>query len=163
MLYQRLALIAIMLASIQSLFGAAEADDDRAPFFGRLHPLVIHFPIACLILAALAELLVTRNERWKPTVNLLVCIGLLGAAGAVATGLYFATDQQPSLLDRHRWLGYYTLGCATVTAVSLWLAEWKQSVWFRWIFRALLIASVFLVTLTASVGGDMVYGKGWLW
>ena len=36
-------------------------------FIGRLHPLLIHFPIALVIAAVLAEgaAMVTANDRWR--------------------------------------------------------------------------------------------------
>lgn len=58
-------------------------------FIGRLHPLLIHFPIALVVVAALAEFvaMVTADERWRPVAvaNLRAGAGFALLA-ALATG-----------------------------------------------------------------------------
>ncbi len=161
MIWRRSVLMVLMFTA--AAIGAESDGDERPMLIGRLHPAVVHFPIVCLLIAALAEVLVMRfGERWKPTVRLLTIIGFLGAGVSVLSGWWLADDQQPSMLERHRWLGVWTLVSASLTAASLWLAEIKPGA-ARWLFRAFLFASVVLVFLTSNLGGDMVYGKNWLW
>src|SRR5213075_1362398 len=54
--------------------------------FGRLHPLLLHFPIAFVLGAAAAEIaaIVTGREAWR---SLGVVIARAGAVTAVATAL----------------------------------------------------------------------------
>ena len=57
-------------------------------FFGRLHPLVLHFPVALLLLAAALEFVrVFRDDAClgKLTVFLLA-VGAVGAVVAAGTG-----------------------------------------------------------------------------
>lgn len=133
------------------------------PLFGKLHLLVIHFPVAALALALLAELLVLwQGDRWDPAVRLLVFCGTAGAVIAVATGTFFADDgsmfrrgdNRPLML--HEIAGWLTL-VVSITASGLLIAGSR-----RWIFRAALLASAAIAGLTAHLGGEMAYGANWL-
>ena len=65
---------------------------------GRLHPLVVHFPIAFLLGAAARELARLR-ERWKnldATIRILLWFGGIAALVAGGTGLIFMNDFAPA-------------------------------------------------------------------
>jgi uncharacterized membrane protein len=137
----------------------------RAPLIGRFHPLVVHIPIACLLLCVLAEFLVaTRGPAWEPCVRLLLVCGVLGAGAAVLTGTWFAPEgtlfhHQDPLLTQHEFLGWMTL---IVSSASLALLLLGRRPRMRVLFRLLLLLTVGLVSLTGHLGGTMVYGEGWL-
>ncbi len=133
------------------------------PLFGKLHLLVIHFPVAALALALLAELLAWwRGPAWEPAVRLLVFCGTAGAVMAVATGTFFADDGSMfrrgdnRALMLHEVAGWLTL-VISVAASGLLLGGSS-----RWIFRAVLLGSAALAGLTAHLGGEMAYGANWL-
>ncbi len=137
----------------------------RAPLIGRVHPLVVHIPIACLLLCVLAEFLVaTRGPAWEPCVRLLLVCGVLGALTAVLTGTWFAPEgtlfhRQGHLLNQHEFFGWMTL---IVSSASLALLLLGRRPRLRLFFRLLLLLTVVLVSLTGHLGGSMVYGEGWL-
>jgi uncharacterized membrane protein len=130
----------------------------QPPLIGRPHPAIIHFPIACLILALLAEfLVVTRGPAWQPTVGLLVTLGVLGTAAAVLTGTFFGDG---SMFDRpgrdlkiHELLGWLTLVLA-LAAGALLLAS-RSSPRARLYFRLALLAAAIAVAVTGHFGGMM--------
>jgi len=131
------------------------------PLAGRLHPIVVHLPIACLALAVLAELLVLlRGERWRPATALLVAAGTAGAAAAVATGTLLAGGQDPELLQRHQLLGWLTLGGGL--AAAGWLALSCRLPLRRWPVLALLLLTALLAGAAGHVGGQMSWGRDWL-
>jgi uncharacterized membrane protein len=82
-------------------------------FIGRLHPLLIHFPIALVISAALAEgaAMVTAQEGWRTVAVGNVRAGAVFAVLATIAGwrLALAPEMELSaLLEWHRWLGTVT-------------------------------------------------------
>ena len=129
-----------------------------------VHPLVVHFPLAFLsgavglyLIAALA-----RREAWAWTALWLLVLGTLSAAVAAATGLYaedgvmVARSVRAHLLEPHETLMLVTLG------LSLVLAGWAVCarplpVRGRWVFIALLLALLAVMSRGADYGGRMVY------
>src|SRR5207248_4393498 len=85
---------------------------------GKLHVLVIHFPIALLVAAVVAEMWsVWRKEVVpSPVVRFCVLLGTAGALQAAALGWLHAAFAgsgagSPQGLALHRWIG---------TAAALW-------------------------------------------
>jgi mono/diheme cytochrome c family protein len=130
---------------------------------GKQHVRLVHYPIALLTLAALAEVWLAirrRREPWPP-----VRFGVLaGAATALITaglGWLFADvagygQAEPQLLLRHRVLG--TAAAAWCLGVAV-LSERDARRGARgWAFRLALWAGAALVGAAAHYGGIMVYG-----
>lgn len=129
-----------------------------------IHPLLVHFPIAFLVGAALFYLLswVLRNETFATAAFLLLILGTLAAGAAVATGLYgeegvmVSRSVRENLLERHEELMLATLG------VSIGLAIWavfakpfpKRK---RLLFLFLLLVLLGIMTVGADYGARMVY------
>jgi uncharacterized membrane protein len=91
-------------------------------FLGRLHPLLIHFPIALVIAAALAEgaAIVTADESWRTVAVGNVRAGAVFALLATVAGwrVALAPDMEVSpLLECHRWLGTVA-GAALAAALA---------------------------------------------
>jgi len=137
------------------------------PTFGRFHILVVHFPIALLFMAALAEFLHTikSSSGRSPTAFACLGVGALGAVLAAASGWVHA-DVEPlgssveELLFRHRWLG---VAAAVSSSVAFFLVAFApQRGLARKLYRGLLALSVFVVAVGAHYGGSLVYGSGYL-
>lgn len=146
---------------------AASAEDGNRPrdwwaFLGRLHPLIVHFPIALLILAGIAEALARPGDaRWRPRARFLLALGAPWAAVTAWLGWLAAQESHyPTLtqvLWRHRWLGVST---AALALVALMLAPRQRTVDLRRdrLYRWLLFAVVVLVALAGHHGGILVFG-----
>ncbi len=133
----------------------------KPPFFGRLHPVLVHLPIACLLLAVLAELLVLmRGERWKPATALLVAAGSAGAILAIISGVNLEGGQETVQLERHELLGWLSLAGALTASGMLIAMRWVPL--RRWPLLAVLVLTAALVAWTGHVGGAMVWGDDWL-
>lgn len=140
---------------------AAAPPPPRPPWFGRLHPVLVHLPIACLLLAVLAELLVLlRGERWRPATAILVGAGAAGAVLATASGVVLEGAQDPALLQRHELLGWLTLAGALTAAGLLLAMRWVPL--RRWPVLAVLVLTAALAAWTGHLGGAMVWGPDWL-
>jgi|GEM_PF-1195706 len=134
--------------------------------FARTHIMVVHFPVALLLLAAAVDwlgLLLRRGTAWVPAVSWTSGVAALAAPASVLTGWLLADMEgyKDSTVFLHRWLGVATM----VTALLGWglhaLAEKKQSPGLRWAARLVLGLGALLVSLTGHTGGELVYGKGY--
>ncbi len=139
---------------------AAAPPPPLPPFVGRLHPVLVHLPIAALLLAALAEFLVlVRGERWKPATAFLVAAGSLGAVMAIVSGVNLEGSQDPTMLERHELLGWLTLAGSLTASGMLIAMRWVPL--RRWPLFAVLVITAGLVAWTGHVGGAMVWGEDW--
>ena len=137
----------------------------RPPLIGRIHPLVVHFPICCLLLAVLAEFLfLTLGPRWDPAVRFLVYIGTVSAVVAVTTGTFFADQgtmfhRTDLVLTRHEVVGWMTMLLALSASSCLMMSDRPR---MRLAFRLLLLMTAASAGLTGHLGGTMVYGDHFL-
>ncbi len=133
---------------------------------GRFHILVIHFPIALLLGAALAEMWLAIQQRRAPSpvVRFCVLLGAASAAVAAALGWLHAGSGfgagAPEIMTLHRWLGTTTAVLALGAAA---LSEWEEHRGVRsWWFRAWLLVTALLVIATGHFGGTLVHGQDFL-
>ena len=140
-------------------------------FVGRLHPVVVHFPIALVMLAAAVELVraVRRQRGLSAATPLLVNVAAASGVIAAITGWLIAANERggddSSELFGHRWLG-------TVASVLLVGLAWRVSVAAArrpdpataglGAVRFQTVALAGLVGFASHLGGEMVYGKGYL-
>jgi mono/diheme cytochrome c family protein len=133
-------------------------------WFGRFHILVIHFPIALLAAASLAEAIAAwRGSRIpSPTVRFCVLLGTTSAIAAVALGWLHADvggfgSASTSILTVHRWLGSIAgLGATAIAAVSERESRRGRR---STSFRIALWTGACVVAATAHFGGLMVHGN----
>lgn len=137
-----------------------------ARVFARTHPMVVHFPIALLIVAAMADWLgvfARRQKEWLPVVRWMLVISSLSAVFAITAGWMLAEQEgyKPATVFLHRWLGVAT---AVVSWVGWGLLEWAErtgSRRLRWAARVLILLGAVLVSVTGHTGGELVYGAGY--
>ena len=129
-----------------------------------IHPLMVHFPIAFLVGAALFYFLswIFRNQTFATTAFLLLILGTLAAGAAVGTGLYGEEGVMVSRSVREHVLEYHenimlgTLGLSIV--LSIWaLVARPFPKKRRWIFLVLLVVLLGAMTVGADYGARMVY------
>ncbi len=131
-------------------------------FLGRFHPVVVHFPIALLLLGAVVELIGARSRslsRVRPIVPFLLLLGALSSLAAVALGymLSLAGGYEEGLLTLHLRLGLAVTALAFVLAfVAAWLPEPGK------VYRTVLGALIALVVLAGHFGGSLARGSGYL-
>ena len=122
--------------------------------------MLIHFPIALVIVAAAAETaaIVTGDQRWRVlAVGNLRTAAIFAVVAAVAGWrLAAAAGMDPTpLLEWHRWLGTISAG-ATVTAALATLRR-RSALGVRTYWMALFSAAA-LVALAGHLGGRLVWG-----
>jgi uncharacterized membrane protein len=135
-------------------------------FLGRLHPLLMHFPIALVIAAALAEgaAIVTADESWRTVAVGNVRAGAVFALVATVAGwrLALAPEMEVSpLLEWHGWLGTVAAGAALAAALATGGVRRRSAVGVQ-ICRIALFAAGTLVAVTGHFGGLLVWGANFL-
>jgi uncharacterized membrane protein len=138
--------------------GKAQAvKPEHGSFLGRMHPAVVHMPIAVLLLAALFELLaMVRGESWRPAVLVSLALSVAGGVVSVITGIILDRGQGSELLERHEMLGWVAVALTMGALVAAWQAR-NQVAW-RWVLRVLLVAGVVAVAMVGHLGGELVHG-----
>jgi uncharacterized membrane protein/YHS domain-containing protein len=132
-------------------------------WLGRFHPVIVHFPIAMLIGAAVAESLViaTRRAVLADAARFCLWFGAISALVAVLLGWFFGGFHWVDdswILATHRWLGTGTAGVAVVTAGLNKRAARRPDPARVRLYRVVLFASAILVSVVGFLGGAMVYG-----
>lgn len=128
---------------------------------GRLHPAVVHFPIALLVVAGLLEFwrIIIRKRAASPTAVVCLAIGAIASIIAVILGLldehYVAMDDTAI----HQWLGIAT---AVLCVLVLIFAIWNRPERANPVYRIGLIIAAVLVSATGYYGGELTYGQGYL-
>jgi len=131
---------------------------DLMEFVGRLHPLVVHVPIGVLFLLVGAEVAGAWREKLKLSDGARLVVVSMAVAGAiVAVGCGWLRGENGSydetLLDRHRILGFVTLG---FTVLLLLLRRRKR------VYKFALGLTVVALTLTGHNGGSLTHGRDYL-
>ena len=135
-------------------------------FIGKFHPLLVHFPIALVLAAAAAELVVLATTRtaWRTVAVANIRAGAaLGVVTAITGWLFAASplvDTSPSL-EWHRWVGVASaagaIGAALLSS-RLPMASRRSA----FAYRFLLFVTALLVAITGHLGGTLVWGAGFL-
>lgn len=136
-----------------------------------LHPLVIHFPIALLIVAAVADLVenVARRPAWLATaVTALYVLGVAGAVVACVSGQQAAdtvlmSGMAHSIVAAHRTWALATtfyFGGLVVVRLALAVKSTPPGRTLRILMLAAAVAGVAGLQQTAERGGRLVYEHG---
>ena len=134
---------------------------------GKLHPMLVHFPIALVLAAAAAELLaiITRRASWRviavASVRAGAATGVVTAiAGWLLTSAPFI-EPTPSL-TLHRWTGF--VGAASAMAAALMsMRPQVQSNRSVFAYQATLFGAAAFVGIAGHLGATLVWGPDFLW
>jgi uncharacterized membrane protein/mono/diheme cytochrome c family protein len=135
-------------------------------FLGRLHPLVVHFPVSLLLIAALLELATIRNfnSRLRPAINILLATGTVTGALAVVFGLLLARsgDYGKDTLNWHQWIGIITAGLGAIGLFFLYQVVNKKRVNMVKPYRATLIVAGIGVCIAGHLGAALTHGNDYI-
>lgn len=149
----------------------ADAPAEAAPLMrlvGRFHILLVHYPIAWMWLAAGLSLV---RLRWPDRIGgwdlILIGLSVLALLPVLFTGwihhLHITGDSQTlTLLQRHKILAFITLGAAVVAFVTRYRAGNGPMNKRHQLAFFILVLSTTLISITAHLGGSMVYGTDFL-
>jgi uncharacterized membrane protein len=132
---------------------------------GHFHPLLVHFPIALILIAAVAELvaLVTRFPEWHRVAVVNVRAGAAFAVASAGAGWLFASSPivEASLtLEWHRWLGLMA-AIAAITA-ALPTGDIDHPPRRQRLYRIALFSAAAFVAVAGHFGAVLVWGRDFL-
>jgi uncharacterized membrane protein len=132
-----------------------------------LHPFVVHFPIALLMLGLIAELWASlRKDGRAESAGLWLQVGgTIGVMASVATGILAGQGEEiangaRSVFDTHQQGAF--ISAAVFAGLLLWRAGGKVSPGSsqRVLFLLLYAAGVAAVVFTGLFGGRLVFEFG---
>jgi uncharacterized membrane protein len=134
------------------------------------HPMMVHFPLALVIVAALLLLLarLLRSDTFAAslavagTINL--CLGAVAALFALGSGLAAVLDLDVGAAA-HQAISIHLKWAMFTTLVLLLLAVWRGAGTAAasrpsWVFLVVLLAAAAALTYTGYRGGKNVYEYG---
>ncbi|HEX7139835.1 MAG TPA: DUF2231 domain-containing protein, partial [Vicinamibacterales bacterium] len=127
----------------------------------RLHPLLLHFPIALILIAVTAELIsvITRLPKWHVVAVANIRAGAVFAVVSAGVGWLLAASrivEASPVLEWHRWLGLTTALAAVAAAVTTGEADRPPRQ--LWGYRIALIAAAACVAVAGHLGAVLVWG-----
>ena len=135
-------------------------------FFGRLHPLTVHFPVALILFAAILELFTLNqfNSKLRPGIKLSVLMGALSAAVSVVLGLILAKDGDYGLqtLSIHQWSGITTAMLAMAAAILSYGSRGYPRRGRIRLYRSLLFITAAGISVTGHFGASLTHGEDYL-
>lgn len=133
---------------------------------GRMHPLIVHFPIGVLIVAFLLELLTLGGKRseLRSGIRWLVYIGAGTSLIAVVVGLMLAygSNYPESTLNIHKWSGIATAVVALLASGLLYRADVSGRIKDLNLYRVTLGTSVLLLTFAGHFGASLTHGSDYI-
>ncbi|WP_206512972.1 DUF1549 domain-containing protein [Larkinella soli] len=128
-------------------------------FLGRLHPLIVHFPVSLLVVALVLELFgrIRKSADLKAGISALVWIGAISSVVAAALGLVLINQEEygGETVSVHQWTGLATMALAIATVLALRANRLP-------LYRSLLFLTVGGVTVAGHYGALLTHGDDYL-
>ncbi|MGJ8637362.1 MAG: c-type cytochrome domain-containing protein [Phycisphaerales bacterium] len=134
-------------------------------FIGRTHLVVLHFPIALIVVTAVVEIwrmMALKGRAYTPSAagSVMFLFALLGAAVSVITGLVLGFDGGERV-DLHRILGIVS-GVLMVVTWFAWMSAMKPESKSGKVYLTLLCLSAASIGAAGHFGGELTHGEGFL-
>ena len=128
-------------------------------FLGRLHPMIVHFPISLLFMAVLMEMISWKRKTndLRAAIQVLILVGAISSVVTVVFGLLLSTTEEygSDILPIHQWTGIATMILANLTAI----ASLRNAHQVR---KILLSITVVVVTIAGHYGAALTHGEDYL-
>lgn len=131
-----------------------------------LHPMIVHFPVALIIVGFMAEVgaLFFKNEKcFSRTGFYLLILGALAAVAAWTTGQLFTDHPSEgdivSIFEKHEDGAFITMTLMILAAAlrSYLVITKKEETNLKWAAFGLYAMAFIAVSFTGFMGGTMVY------
>ncbi|MFI3137341.1 MAG: DUF2231 domain-containing protein [Methylococcaceae bacterium] len=132
-----------------------------------IHPLVVHFPIALLVMFFLVELAAClfRQVQWQAIASGLLYLGTLCAAITVYLGFRAAEtvahdEAVHGIMEQHEGFGVAVLSLALFLSLWRWFFNVHKNAGVQGLYLVCAALLNVLLVLGADLGGVMVYQHG---
>jgi uncharacterized membrane protein len=163
--FRQIAINLVYFLNVLLVFLLIFEDKVHLPLFlqvtGRMHPLVLHFPLVLIFVGIFLEYLITRkNFQHSATEKITLYVFYLFALSASCTALFgfFLYKEGSYLGDEvilHKWLG---TAVSLLAVLLLWL---KERTAVSYYYGTLAVSTICLV-VAGHVGSEVTHGKGFL-
>lgn len=163
--FRQITLNLVYFLNVLLVFLLVFEDKVQLPIFlqvtGRMHPLVLHFPLVLLFVGIFLEFLSTRKNFQDPVVQKIISyVFYLFALSAAVTALFgFFLYKEGSYLGQevmlHKWLG---TAVSLLAVIVVWVKERPTAIYY---YVTLGISMICLV-LAGHIGSEVTHGKGFL-
>jgi uncharacterized membrane protein len=131
---------------------------------GRMHPLILHFPIVILLIAMLMEFFRFKSENaantfYRNFLQNLLLVGTLFAGVTVIMGLFLSREEGYSgdTLLWHKWTG---AGIFFIASLIYWL---RESPWYKApVAKVGALLTVVGLVLTGHYGAVLTHGDNFI-
>lgn len=127
-------------------------------WFGHYHYIFVHFPIALIVMAFIAELIFSwrKNPEYNAIINFLLISAAIFLIPTVFSGLSLeesgaVTEDTEPLLEWHKIFAYATLSLTIITIIA------RNFLKHRPLYLLSLILLLVAVIVTAHLGGLMAF------
>ena len=132
---------------------------------GRLHPFLVHFPVALILSAFVTEVFAgaRRSERLGDAAAVMITIAawmaiLAAVAGFARAGSITVEPELQSTFAVHRIAGIATPVLAFLAAGLVAGVRRSGQVWELFLYRAVLALAAIAATIAGHHGAELVYG-----
>lgn len=141
------------------------ADEDDMPFAARIHPALVHVPIAALPIALLGLVvwLWTGKVAFAKSDAIPMIVAALSSVPAYLTGEQaeharrFSTSMH-EIAERHESAALVVMVLSlALAALRIWRWNRLTGTWL-WLYGVGLVTAVSVVTATGYLGGSLVFG-----
>ncbi len=140
-------------------------------FLGKIHPLIIHFPIALFTVYSLFEIisLYVKEKNFERVSLILLGLGILFSVWAVMTGdkafetvRNVLTAEQLKVLENHEFYATVTMFYyAALLFIKFFLAvKNKTGGLIKYIYLTMVFIGNIFIYLTGYYGGQLVFNYG---
>jgi uncharacterized membrane protein len=134
-------------------------------WLGSFHFLILHFPIALIVMTVAAELLwfLFKNPVFDHAARFMILAAAIFAVPTALLGLSlgYGNHYEGELLNLYTWHRAFGLATAALAVVTAILREgYTRHVFYSLTGYYIALAVLFvLVSLTGTFGGEMTFGK----
>src|SRR5688572_8352959 len=139
-------------------------------FLGRFHPALVHFPVALVLVALVAEglCIARRDGRYADIARFLILVAAWLSVPAAITGFLRAGSITLDADEQQLFAIHRVAGIATPVLVFLCagLGEGVRrsgQIWELMLYRVVLVLAAISTLLAGYVGGEIVFGGFSLW
>lgn len=165
----RVILVSMVLFGLSgtSVMAAEASQGDILKFLGRLHPMVLHFPIGLLTIALLLEMiaLFKKDPGFRQAISVVL---ILGTVSAILTALFGwllsrGGGYDADLVWWHRLQGISVAVLSVLVVLCRRFYHRGQNVFLRVGYRLLLMVCVGLLLLAGHNGASLTHGSNYLY